>query len=154
MSVSYCEYCGKEYGPESCTKKYIKYTPKGELKSALCSEDHLRTMTQILPRIRVGAYNDFFTATQYKDMKRDTCSDCGAAVGGYHHSSCDNEICPRCGCQFLSCDCGYNYDIELLDDWKDPELLPFDPDIVSSEDFDKPDVILVSKGDASWNWVK
>jgi len=33
------------------------------------------------------------------------CPDCNAAPGGIHHPNCDQEICPRCGGQFVSCDC-------------------------------------------------
>lgn len=31
------------------------------------------------------------------------CPDCGAAQGGYHHPPCDQEECPICGNQLLSC---------------------------------------------------
>lgn len=33
------------------------------------------------------------------------CYDCGIDRGGWHHPGCDQEICPRCGGQFISCDC-------------------------------------------------
>lgn len=35
------------------------------------------------------------------------CGDCGTIASGdsYHHSSCDKEMCPRCGGQMLCCDC-------------------------------------------------
>lgn len=37
--------------------------------------------------------------------EKDTCADCGVHVGGYHHPRCDQEICPRCGGQWMSCFC-------------------------------------------------
>jgi len=48
-----------------------------------------------------------------KLIKRDTtnfsgdgnCQDCNAPVGKPHHAGCDNERCPICGRQFISCDC-------------------------------------------------
>ncbi|MDR0842998.1 MAG: hypothetical protein LBP68_06235 [Acidobacteriota bacterium] len=33
------------------------------------------------------------------------CPDCNVAPSGIHHEGCDQEICPRCGGQFVSCDC-------------------------------------------------
>lgn len=33
------------------------------------------------------------------------CHDCNAAVNQYHHVGCDMERCPRCGGQFISCNC-------------------------------------------------
>lgn len=35
----------------------------------------------------------------------DICHDCGAKVGEVHHLGCDWERCPRCGGQFITCDC-------------------------------------------------
>lgn len=33
------------------------------------------------------------------------CSDCNVAPGGKHHFNCDQEYCPKCGGQLISCDC-------------------------------------------------
>lgn len=33
------------------------------------------------------------------------CPDCNAKMGHYHHPGCDNERCPKCGGQLISCDC-------------------------------------------------
>ncbi len=33
------------------------------------------------------------------------CPDCNITPGGKHHDNCDQEICPRCGRQLISCDC-------------------------------------------------
>jgi rRNA maturation endonuclease Nob1 len=33
------------------------------------------------------------------------CGDCNVAIGGYHHLGCDQEICPSCGSQVISCGC-------------------------------------------------
>ena len=33
------------------------------------------------------------------------CFDCGAGPGTLHHFGCDEERCPKCGGQLISCDC-------------------------------------------------
>jgi hypothetical protein len=40
-------------------------------------------------------------------VKRATCPDCGTKEGQLHILSCDQESCPFCGNQLLSCDCRY-----------------------------------------------
>ena len=36
---------------------------------------------------------------------KETCHDCGVEEGQLHILGCDNEVCPRCGLQLISCDC-------------------------------------------------
>ncbi len=45
------------------------------------------------------------------DGENPTCGDCGVHVGEQHLPACDTEICPCCGGQMLSCDCGVIYEI-------------------------------------------
>ncbi|MCL6562576.1 MAG: hypothetical protein K6U87_06165 [Firmicutes bacterium] len=33
------------------------------------------------------------------------CADCGAPRGGFHHQFCDQEECPQCRGQAISCRC-------------------------------------------------
>jgi len=33
------------------------------------------------------------------------CPDCNVVPGGRHHCNCDQEQCPQCGGQLISCDC-------------------------------------------------
>ena len=33
------------------------------------------------------------------------CGDCNVLAGGYHHPGCDQEVCPKCNGQLISCDC-------------------------------------------------
>ncbi len=39
------------------------------------------------------------------DGEDPTCGDCGCHIGEQHLECCDIERCPRCGGQFISCDC-------------------------------------------------
>lgn len=41
----------------------------------------------------------------------ETCGDCAAGRGQYHVNGCDQETCPACLGQLISCDCS---DMELL----------------------------------------
>lgn len=108
-----CEYCGQIMGEgDGCTATHYKFVPNSEfLRNQPDSDNLIRSMTLILPRTRVGAVNDMFTEEGYKEQGRDTCHDCGAKIGYPHHEGCDHERCPRCGGQFISCDCYEDYDI-------------------------------------------
>lgn len=59
------------------------------------------------PEISIDAtvYNRIpFGAEQEYDGD-DACVDCGVQRGEFHLPKCDQEMCPRCGTQLLSCDC-------------------------------------------------
>jgi len=43
---------------------------------------------------------------RYGADRRDPCPDCGCRPGEVHKPYCDQEVCPRCGGQKLSCECG------------------------------------------------
>ena len=45
------------------------------------------------------------TVEEYQADDKGRCYDCGAKVGFFHHWGCDQERCPRCGRQLLSCNC-------------------------------------------------
>lgn len=80
-----CEYCGKEM-----------LTADGCTFQILLLETRAGT-TRRLRRYKVGE-NDWTEPGE-------RCNDCGAKYGHYHHFGCDNEQCPECGMQLISCDC-------------------------------------------------
>lgn len=44
------------------------------------------------------------------------CADCNVQPEECHHPGCDQEECPRCGGQILSCECFYEPDEDMLID--------------------------------------
>lgn len=77
MVVCYC--CTKEMDDTdtvSCDNNSIVVFPNGEEKKAVPYDD-----------------------------PGDRCYDCHVAHGGFHHSGCDMERCPKCGGQLISCGC-------------------------------------------------
>jgi hypothetical protein len=44
-------------------------------------------------------------AIAHHDSDGAACGDCGVDVGSVHHGFCDQERCPRCKRQLLSCAC-------------------------------------------------
>jgi len=54
------------------------------------------------------------------DRKRDFasshCRGCNTTYGKIHHVNCDDEKCPKCGNQILTCSCNGKYGHVFLDD--------------------------------------
>lgn len=80
-----CRLCNQRMlKAEGCTSKYV-----------LCNNKRLE-------RIKMGDEKRF-------KYSQDTCPDCAAKKGLYHHEGCCMEECPNCGCQMLHCDCVIDY---------------------------------------------
>ncbi len=79
-----CEVCGREM-----------LTAKG------CSAAYVEIDGKRYKRIKYCDPGDFAFGAAPKGR----CHDCGAQPGHYHHWGCDAERCPKCGHQFLSCEC-------------------------------------------------
>lgn len=56
-------------------------------------------------------YEEYVGTPEKKNIR---CGDCGAKIGFYHHANCDNERCPICGGQLLSCSC---FDVSESVEW-------------------------------------
>ena len=44
-------------------------------------------------------------AVPFESPEGERCEDCGVATGGYHHPGCEEELCPKCGRQLITCGC-------------------------------------------------
>jgi hypothetical protein len=44
-------------------------------------------------------------STEHFDELNGRCHDCNIVHGNIHHPGCDVERCPKCGLQFIGCDC-------------------------------------------------
>jgi hypothetical protein len=53
-----------------------------------------------------GSYERVRVSAAHLNRTSGVCGDCGAPAGGFHHPGCDQERCPRCRTQAISCKCG------------------------------------------------
>jgi hypothetical protein len=51
-----------------------------------------------------------FQRIPHESARDSPCHDCGVQDAGYHHPGCDNEECPRCHGQLISCGCFYPFE--------------------------------------------
>jgi len=51
---------------------------------------------------------DSLNRETYSKDEKERCPVCNVVPGGYHHSGCYRERCPKCGKLLESCGCGAN----------------------------------------------
>jgi len=76
-SFATCEYCGRKMS-KGCKKHW--YIIDGKEYEAIKYGDPEEDLPADVP---------------------ETCHDCGAHIGEYHHPGCDMERCPKCGGQMI-----------------------------------------------------
>ena len=54
--------------------------------------------------LRITAHNHIPTV-RYESDTGARCPDCNVAAGGHHHPGCDQEKCPQCQRQRITCRC-------------------------------------------------
>lgn len=86
---------------EGCNREMLNITTR------TCVENKVITYADGVTLAAVPYKNPYFSDREDPDHR---CHDCGIALGGFHHTFCDMEECPRCGGQLLSCDCPKEYD--------------------------------------------
>jgi hypothetical protein len=79
--VATCEYCDRE------------------MDGTECGYGHVVINGQEFSRIRLGDAKE-----KWEEMGlEEVACECVTPIGGIHHVHCDQEVCPRCGGQFLVC---------------------------------------------------
>jgi uncharacterized protein YutE (UPF0331/DUF86 family) len=68
---------------------------------------------EIFKRIIFGSEDSF------KISNQERCGDCGVKKGMYHTDGCDNEQCPNCGWQAISCKCDIGALVEVEENSED-----------------------------------
>ena len=56
-------------------------------------------------KIMMGDGKIYKRSTYHFSEQNGRCHDCGIKHGGYHHSGCGVDRCPKCGKQLIGCDC-------------------------------------------------
>lgn len=106
-----CDVCGKSFSSgKGCDASHFRFNPR----KIILDPEILRMKTLMIERIKVGAENDRCTAAKYKSIGINNCRCCSAPIGTFHHEGCDNERCPRCGDQFITCKCTDDYMVEYI----------------------------------------
>ena len=55
---------------------------------------------------KIEIYDDFGDGKEYDRIPAEhKCHDCNVGSGELHHPGCDDEKCPKCRGQAISCDC-------------------------------------------------
>lgn len=91
-----CNYCGLEMlSADGC-----KCTSVGIID--VTDWDKEKPEEKIFTRIKYGGVGDRLRGTVNPNER---CRDCGCKYGYFHHWLCDQETCPKCGGQILSCTC-------------------------------------------------
>ena len=103
-----CDFCKKDMSKgESCICTPIKFGGK-EYQPIKLGEE------QTFKPANGGAFPHYIQMRKVWDeciadgYQESPCHDCNTPLGGYHHPGCDNERCPICGGQLISCDCEFD----------------------------------------------
>lgn len=104
-----CQKCGTQEGVHGgCDCGFLKAWESNR-EMARCSWCNLEMQTaDDCPENRTVTFPDGSELLSIPYEGTGRCHDCGIKEGNYHHPGCDNEICPRCEGQLISCSCLYD----------------------------------------------
>lgn len=119
MGKATCNYCHQEMvqGGGCTMEKFtglppraVQRVPYGEEKFMGLRHQFAQTPPEereIFKLIGAGKapQSDEELVAGMRSLQADNCRDCGVAKGNYHHDTCDQEECPVCARQLLSCEC-------------------------------------------------
>lgn len=123
--MTVCEWCGRDMtDAEGCMVEVYDDFVDGRARERVCYGDETHTTLRAqfeAVGLRGGGPSVFRWMLPEGERDRDptweevrafatpdpddTCPDCLAPTGSFHHPGCDKEECPRCHAQALSCDC-------------------------------------------------
>lgn len=103
----------------SCTVSHYDDFPDGVTRERLRYGDETHAMLKLQYEHQKGAGFEWYVNNPPGDIPtweqvraalagfaaERPCPDCACPGGGYHHPGCDNEECPQCHRQALSCAC-------------------------------------------------
>jgi hypothetical protein len=73
-------------------------------KCDLCKREMQTAFGCITRRVKIKGKNGVWRCFSPVKASAD-CGDCNVKQGKIHHPGCDQERCPSCGGQLISCDC-------------------------------------------------
>jgi hypothetical protein len=103
--MAICNTCGKDMCEgESCIEAPIIHEGK-EYKQIKLGEEQtfIPIKGETWPHYR--QMKKIWNEQVEEGYQESPCHDCNTPLGGYHHPGCDNERCPICGGQLISCGC-------------------------------------------------
>jgi len=102
-----CTHCGKKGPLELTFKGTWKDRKKG--REALCGCFGNRTGCVFslvkFPGVEKLERDKSSIHDWAKDFEKNPCRGCNVMYGAIHHINCDDEKCPKCGGQILTCNC-------------------------------------------------
>lgn len=89
-------------------------------------------------RIRWGSEDHWHDGSMGGYVPKEYCPDCACAIGEFHGPVCDQEKCPRCRGQLISCDCALDGPIWGVDP-HNGGLFELDRETREAAELDPPD---------------